>query len=53
MHAFVRPVKGIDISDHERCPRFTADNYRFTTNSSGFESFDLAPDIDKCGKCMV
>ena len=49
MRSFVRPVTGIDISDRERCPPITRANYRLTTSSSGFESFDLTSDIDKCG----
>ena len=53
MRSFVRPVTGISTSDRERCPPFTPDNYRLTTSSSGVESFDLAADIGKCGKCMV
>ena len=53
MRAFVRPVTGIDASDPERCPPITRANYRLTTNSSGFKSFELAPELGKCGKCMV
>ena len=53
MNAFRRPVTGIDTSGHERCPLVTPENYRLTTSSSGFESFELAPELDKCGKVMV
>ena len=53
MHAFVRPVTGIGTSDPERCPPVTRANYRLTTSASGIESYELTPDLDKCGKTMV
>ena len=55
MDAFVRRVTGIEVSDRRRCPPVTPANYRLiTTSASGcFESYELVPELGKCGKTMV
>ena len=53
MNRYMPRVTGVDISDRHRCPPITSANYRLTTSSSGFQSFELVPDLDTCGKVMV
>ena len=53
MDALVIRVTAIEISGRRRCPPVTPANYRLTSSASGFESYELVPELGKCGKTMV